>query len=145
MQIIRRHDLSEDVKRLYETHIDQDTRPTIAAIMAILKRQVSEYQRVYVIIDALDECSEDSRAELIKHIRTLQPSVCLLVTSRPYESIGREFVGHALFEIKATTEDVRSSIARRILKGSRLARLVGNDTPLAQYIEKVVVGNAQNM
>jgi len=146
MQLVRGNEyLSDDVKQLYEKHVDQDTRPTLTNVAEVLKKEVARYQKVYVIIDALDECSELCRMELLEKVRALQPIIRLFVTSRPHDSIAREFAGYPKLEIKASTEDVRAYVAGRISKGSRLAGQVRADPSLAKDIEKVVVGNAQSM
>lgn len=137
--------MSDDVKALYRKHADRDTRPSLDDVTEVLAKEVCRHQKVYVIVDALDECSETSRLELIEKIQKMQPTLRLLVSSRQYDSIARQFEGNPRFEIKASTNDVRAYVAGRITKGSRLERHVIKDPTLVKDIEKVVVGNAQEM
>ena len=48
------------------------------------------YERVYIILDALDECSDEMRSALIEKLQELGSQIHLLMTSRFLESINDE-------------------------------------------------------
>lgn len=137
--------MSDDVKALYKKHADRDTRPSLDNVTEVLAKEIRRHEKVYVVVDALDECSESSRLELLEKLQKIQPTLRLLVSSRLYDNISRQFEGKPRLEIKASTKDVRAYVAGRITKGSRLERHVIKDPTLAKDIENVVVGNAQEM
>lgn len=83
--------MSDDVKALYKEHADQETRPTLDNITEVLAEEIRRHEKVYVVVDALDECSESSRLELLGKIQKMQPTSRVLVTSRLYDSIARQF------------------------------------------------------
>ncbi|KIJ06717.1 hypothetical protein PAXINDRAFT_52266, partial [Paxillus involutus ATCC 200175] len=59
-------------------------QPTLAQLKTTLGEVVKDFDEVYILIDALDEC--DSQAELLEWMQSLQSStkgLHLLVTSRP--------------------------------------------------------------
>lgn len=58
------------------------------------------YSSVLCVVDALDECNETLRWDLIKKLEQLQPKLRLLITSRYFESIAEELKGYERFEIK---------------------------------------------
>src|SRR3981189_160315 len=92
--------IDDDVKKLYKENIDKDTRPNLREVSKILKKEIHKYKKVYVVVDALDECTDDySRETLIEQIRGLQPTVSLMATSRFFDSIARIFAGASILEI----------------------------------------------
>jgi hypothetical protein len=79
--------LGDDVKNLYRKHVDRNTLPTLAEVEMVLSREVGRYQKVFIVVDALDECLWSSRMDLLRNLQVLQPRVNLLVTSRFDDSI----------------------------------------------------------
>lgn len=138
--------VNDDVKKLYKKHIDKDTRPNFQEVSEILKKETDNYKKLYVIIDALDECTDDfSRETLVEQIQGLQPKVNLLVTSRVLDSIARIFAGAPVLEISASPADVRAYVAGRVSRGGQLSRHVKIDLMLFEDIVKSVAENAQGM
>jgi hypothetical protein len=87
--------LSDDVQDLYKSHSRHNIRPKLGEISEILKSETGRYSKIFVVVDALDECAEDkgSRESLLNELRKLQPIASLMVTSRFIDSIAREFEG----------------------------------------------------
>lgn len=56
--------MTDDVKALYKTHALRETRPTPDNVAEVLANEIRRHEKVYIIVDALDECSESSRLEL---------------------------------------------------------------------------------
>ncbi|KAM7214558.1 hypothetical protein V8F06_010040 [Rhypophila decipiens] len=56
--------IPEDVRTLYNRHHPKGTRPKVDDVAQILRREVNKYSRVFIVVDALDECPErdDTRA-----------------------------------------------------------------------------------
>jgi Cdc6-like AAA superfamily ATPase len=103
--------LPGSVKTLYNSHKDKQTRPSLDEISGALQSVVAAYSRVFIIIDALDECqiSDGCRQRFLAGLFNLQAKcgANLLVTSRPILSIEKEFEGNTMLEIRASEEDVR--------------------------------------
>jgi hypothetical protein len=112
----------------------------------LLQYEVSSFSKVFVVIDALDECLENdgTRESLIAEIKKLQPSIHLLVTSRHIASIEREFEKAARLEILANDEDIRRYLGGRIERG-RLKLHIRADPTLKHVIVNTLVGNARGM
>jgi hypothetical protein len=100
----------EAVKRLYERHKDNQTVPSLDEISKVLHSVVANYSRVFIIIDALDECqaSDGSRRRLLSEILSLQArtGANLFATSRFISEIMEEFKGSIVLKIRASDEDV---------------------------------------
>ena len=48
---------------------------------------IESYKEVFCIIDALDECNEELRWELVEKLENLGPKLRVLITSRYLDSI----------------------------------------------------------
>ena len=108
--------ISDDVVSLYHRHSKKQTRPTLDELSKLLQLEVRRISKVFIIVDALDECPESNRTRksFLAEIRKLQPTVHLLITSRHIPAIEREFETAAKIEIRASDEDVRKRLESRI-------------------------------
>lgn len=145
--VMEREHLSADVKALYKINANKGIRPTLREVSNILQSEVTRYSRVFIVLDALDECPEanGSRISLLTALRALQPTVNLMVTSRFAETIAHEFKDAKQLEISAKVEDVRTYVSDRISRDGRLSKFVIQDATLGEDIQKTVVGNTQDM
>lgn len=76
--------LSSDVLDWYEKAKTTKVPPKEKDIRTVLKKQVASYDRVYLIVDALDECP--FRQRLLAELRDFPPEkLSLMVTSRPID------------------------------------------------------------
>jgi hypothetical protein len=147
-QLVQDHSAAYDrVKSLYEYHHDRRTRPTLNGIQQALQSEIGTFTKVFIIVDALDECSETdgTRATLVAALRSLATTVKLLVTSRDLASISRDFHEAKRLEIHATNHDVRTYIERRISQVPRLAIHVDGNSMMRKEIVKKVTANARGM
>lgn len=72
---------------------------------------VSIYSRVFIIVDAIDECQEagGNRARFLTEIFKLQANhkINIFATSRFVPDIMEKFDGHPSIEIRASEEDIQ--------------------------------------
>lgn len=139
--------LPVDVHDLYSSHIAQGSRPTRGEISKCLQSEIKIFSRIFIIVDALDECPEDkrSRAILLNELRALQPKANLMVTSRFLDNIACEFAGITRIEISASIEDLQTYTKGRIFREDRLLEHIQRDPALEEEITKTVVRNARQM
>src|SRR5690606_33518325 len=74
-QLVRRlTTLPTTVEELYTTHTESETRPTMDDLSDALQSIADKFDRVYFIIDALDECEDSnrSRESLLNAVFSLQ-------------------------------------------------------------------------
>jgi hypothetical protein len=101
---------------------------------------------VHVLVDALDECSDDdgTRRVLLSKLHILQATnaVSLMVTSHFVLKIQQEFQSAIQLEIRASDEDVQ-----RYLKGqmSRLAGCVMRNMSLQEKITSEIINTVDGM
>jgi hypothetical protein len=117
--VLEQESVPDIVKSLYESHRTHRTRPSFQEISTALQVVTSIYSRVFIIIDALDECqvSEECRSRLISEIFNLQAKTGanIFATSRFIDQITERFKGSISLEVRARKEDIRRYLDDRIL------------------------------
>jgi Cdc6-like AAA superfamily ATPase len=102
--------LPDSVKSLYEIHKDKGTRPFLDEISTTLRSVATMYSRVFIVVDALDECetTHGCRTGFLSEIFKLQANneANFFATSRPLQDIIKRFEGCVILEISANSEDV---------------------------------------
>lgn len=76
-----RPSLAEAVRKLHGRHASMGTRPSLQDLSQALTSIASEHSRVFIVIDALDECqtSDNCQADFLSTLFNLQ-SQCILVS-----------------------------------------------------------------
>ncbi|KAI9767661.1 MAG: hypothetical protein M1840_005532 [Geoglossum simile] len=147
-QLVQRNPvISEKVISLYRSHTQRQSRPTLGEYSSLLQSEICRFSKVFIVIDALDECPEDKgvRESFLAEIHKLQPSIYLFVTSRHISTIERMFEEAAHVEIRASDKDVRMYLEGRIKREGRLARNVRADPSLKEKIIYTIVEKAKGM
>jgi Cdc6-like AAA superfamily ATPase len=102
--------LPNTVKDLYDRHKAKQTRPSFDDISRVLQSVTAVYSRVFIIVDALDECqiSDVYWTRFLSELFNLQTKqgINVLVTSRFIPEIIDRFKGTVSLEIRASREDV---------------------------------------
>ena len=112
--ILKRSSVPRHVRRLYEEHRKQNTRPAHSRIVKALQSEIESYSKTFIVVDALDKCPEGSgtRLGLLEGLRSLPGNVSLMVTSLELPGIKTE--SDTRLEIRATEEDVGRYVEGRI-------------------------------
>ena len=101
----------ESVKSLYERHKNKGSRPSLEEILKSLHSIATDYSRVFILIDALDEfqISNVDRKKFLLEVFKLQnkTGTNIFATSRFIPEIMKEFEGSISLEIRARHEDVQ--------------------------------------
>ncbi|KAI9782389.1 MAG: hypothetical protein M1839_005262 [Geoglossum umbratile] len=127
--------LPNSVRALYDKHKQKWTRPLFDETARTLQSVATIYSRVFIAIDALDECqvSDGCRSRFLSEIFNLQVKcgANVFATSRFIPEITEKFNGSTSLEIRASDEDVR-----KYLKGhmSRLPLFVSRNVDLQEEI-----------
>ncbi|KAF3020560.1 hypothetical protein E8E14_008094 [Neopestalotiopsis sp. 37M] len=91
------HSLPDYVRSMYERHKKKGTQPAHKELLTALERMVSGsgYERTFIVLDALDECTSQDRANIMSDIKALQEksSINILATSRPHDEIATLLMG----------------------------------------------------
>jgi hypothetical protein len=140
-----RPSLPESVKSLYDQKAKK-SRPSVDDTLTVLQSVAADYSRVFIVIDALDECraKDGCRTQLLSKLSNLQTKcgTNLFATSRYIPEIMMEFKQAPLLEIRANEQDVWRYIDGRI---SRLPSFVRNSQDLQQEIKTEIVKAVDGM
>jgi hypothetical protein len=141
----RKPAVSDEIVSLHRCYIKEGTRPTLSKWSELLQLEARRLSKVFIIIDALDECLESTRDSFLVEIRKLLPSIHLLVTSRHNITIKPEFERAAHVEIRASDEDVKKYLKDRIESERQLVRQVRKDSALQGTVINTIMENAKGM
>ncbi|KAL8729051.1 MAG: hypothetical protein Q9166_004968 [cf. Caloplaca sp. 2 TL-2023] len=106
-------ELPAAVAGLYHRFSKQHRTPKQHDLVQVLSSVCHELDRVYIIIDALDECDRKHRVGFLKALEDLKGCAKVFVTSRPYLK-DSGFQTTLQIEIKAHTADLRKYIDHQI-------------------------------
>ncbi|KAF5630756.1 purine and uridine phosphorylase [Fusarium tjaetaba] len=94
------------------------SRLSLESISSALLWVAERFSRVFVLIDALDECrtSDGTRTRFLSEIFDLQSKcqINIFATSRPIPDVTRLFTNCASLEVRATDDDVRMFVRGRM-------------------------------
>lgn len=103
--------ISKSVEELY------GHTPSMEEIKKILLEVLSHDKKLTIVVDALDECREQTRFDVLNLIEQLQTKVDvnLLATSRDFHAATSSsiFTGQPSLQIKASQEDLKSYVQER--------------------------------
>ena len=141
-----RPSITQPLSSLYDCHQVRRTRPSLDEMLSALRSVLGNYSKVYIVIDALDECRErdGTRSQLLKLCRDLQgqTDLRLMATSRHISDIVEEFKDTPQVEVRASNGDVRRYVVGKI---DRLARCVQRDSNLQELVQDKVVEAVDGM
>jgi Cdc6-like AAA superfamily ATPase len=115
---------------------DPETKLTRDEILHTLEAILAELKAVYIVVDALDECSveDGTRHELLAHLDRLQSgaNIRLMVTSRHLPDILERYRTALRIEVRAQNQDVKHFLAGQL---HRLPRCMQRDADLQLMIQ----------
>ena len=107
----QRQALPDCVEDIFNKHKTKHTRPSSTEILANLHSVAAMYSKVFIVVDALDECQvvDGSRKRLLTEIFNLQTNgkVSFIATSRHIPDIIYNFQEDMQIDVRATEEDIR--------------------------------------
>ena len=141
-----RMEIPPPVMHIYEQHSKRRTTPSLDELTRALLEVCSIYSTVYLIVDALDECTSanGTRRGLIDAMHSLlaDQNIHLLFTSRFIPEIAQNFHLDSMLEVRASEEDVGRYIQGQI---HRLPSFVQRDEDFQRIIGKKVVEAVDGM
>jgi hypothetical protein len=145
-QLISESDeIHDEVLTIYKQYCHRGTKPDQATISQLLQTMLGALRRVYVVIDALDECDEAARAALIGALRQSTANVHLICTSRDISDVREMFEGSPKIEIQASQADISEFLKARIAESHNLVKYCKKDETLEGAIIHAVTMKADGM
>ncbi|KLP05848.1 Uncharacterized protein Y057_10369 [Fusarium fujikuroi] len=128
--------MPDSVKPLYEQHRTKESPPSLEDVSSNLLSTAKLFSRVFIIIDALDECraTDGTRTKFLEEIFKLQlhSKANVFATSRPIPEVKDQFQTSITLEVRATDADVE-----RFLRG-HMPQMPGFFRQ--QRLEELVIG-----
>ena len=120
-QLVGRGVIAEDIREAFQKAKKEvgGRGPRLADLMGMLRTTIASLPRVFICIDALDECLPKCLPELLKSLRDIvreSPSMRIFLTGRPYvrEDIQRYLTGVVVIPISPNTDDIRNYLEMRL-------------------------------
>lgn len=144
-QLIFGKSIPAAVQTMYKDHSERRTQPSLNQFQDMLSSVMAQYSKVYLVVDALDECLEEERNDLLEALAMLVPSANLVLTSRPHINLD-PFLGEIqILEVRATEGDIRHYVEKQILKSRKLSKHIHSRPELQKEIQSKIISNAQGM
>jgi hypothetical protein len=138
--------LPDNVTSLYDKHKSKHTRPSIKEISRAIRSVAATCSRVFIIVDALDECQvfDGCRARFLSEIFSLQEEcgVNFLATARFIPDITERFKQVMTLKIRASDEDVRRYIEGHMF---RLPGFILRSLELQEEVKTKIIESVQGM
>ena len=146
-QLVEQCEIPMALRNVYEQR-DKKGPLTMSESLDIYCQVASNFERLYVVIDALDEyhlCDLGEIKTLMELLFGLQSSTQLniVATSRDISGIGSLFQGCRKIEIRANNDDVQVYVSGRI--SELISGRLKEDADLSALVEKSVIESTQGM
>jgi hypothetical protein len=132
------------IKAVYTKHQKEATRPHEPNLLELFQKLVGLFKQAYIIIDAVDEASDDTRDHFLRTLLPLQAN--LLLTSRP-SNLSKHLPQHALFVYidDLNQQDVTYFIDTKFQQLTRLSDLLRGKEELGQVIRAKLAEKSNGM
>jgi ankyrin repeat domain-containing protein 50 len=110
-QTLERHPEFHDlIEQTYAQHLREDTEPTEAQLLTLLRRFTEGMTVTFYILDALDEAPKKIQLAVVEALASL--NVKLFITSRPLDAVVANFTEAHTFRISAQDADISLHFAK---------------------------------
>jgi hypothetical protein len=135
------------IRELYEQCQRGKSRPDLSKLEATLQAVCNRFERVFFILDALDEYEGKRRLPLLTLFESLNQSRCrFFLTSRPHlQDLQRRLRSYPQIEIKAQDLDIELLVQKRVEEDPTLSELVEQNMQLKEKIVAKIIEKANNM
>ena len=138
----------EEVKTAFDKYSFTGVGPSSDRYLEMVVAQVATFDRVFIIVDALDECTEvdNIREDLLHHImKDLTREVSVLITSRHISGIEPYSDDALTMTIEAQEDDVRRHVRSQLQKRKTRVEKLRLSEKLQAEIVDVVAEKAEGM
>jgi ankyrin repeat domain-containing protein 50 len=135
-QIVERHnELAPIITEAYENHKREGTRATEKELMGFLSQFVTAGKSLFCLLDALDEMRAKDRPVLLQLLSSLDAK--LFITSRPLDTVQKQYPGAQIFEISASQADIELHVRKFLRHSPEVAALLEGTDPEQHLAEMI--------
>jgi len=148
-QLVGRGDIPKDIREAFQEAKKEvgGRRPLLADLVRMLRIAIARPAKVFICIDALDECLPKNLPELLESLRDISrecPGARIFLTGRPHvgEAIQRYFTKAVAIPISPNTGDIKSYLQMRLDRDAEPGAM--NDDLRADIV-KIILKNMSDM
>ena len=148
-QLVGREGITKDLREAFRKGKKEfgGRGPQLADLMGMLRITIASLPRVFICIDALDECLPKCLPELFESLRNIvreSPSTRIFLTGRPHvrEDIQRYFTKAVVIPISPNTGDIQNYVEMKLDRDSE-PEAMSND--LRADIVRVILEKISDM
>ncbi|KAM0813894.1 putative Fungal STAND N-terminal Goodbye domain-containing protein [Seiridium cardinale] len=119
--------------------------PSIDDSITLAKGVSQLFDSVFVFVDALDECPENDREELLYIIKSLESFIRLFIASRVSIDLSKELGNLSRVDIIANQSDIKLCLEDRVAKHHRLCNFTTQTPSLKHEIIQTIQQKAAGM
>ena len=120
-QLVDRGGIAKDLRDAFRKAKNEigGRGPRLSDLMGMLRAVISSLPRVFICIDALDECLPNRLAELFESLRDIvreSPTARIFLTGRPHvgDDVRRYFAKAVVIPISPNIDDIRNYVEKRL-------------------------------
>ena len=152
-----RPSIAEPVERLHRLHAGNGTRPLLEEMFKALQDVLVHYPTTHIVVDALDECPEQDREEVLRFVTGIVTAqipcrVKVFITSRREMDIAKAFEDKHIPIVQIRAENVATDIetfvrsqVEKLRKGEYGKALYITSDDLKDRIVQVLAKKADGM
>ena len=137
--------ITKEIRSLFDEYQKTKLRPSPGNLNKALAIEVERFQRVFIVVDALDECPVEDRIYVLKIIQSLPTNVKILVTSRYLTSIETAMQNSKTIDVYASDDDICTYVESRVSQESRLQSHVLAEPQLKIEIVQAITRSVRGM
>lgn len=122
-----------------------NSRKGFIELQDLIRGTFAHCDRAFIVIDAFDACSIETRTEITKTLRDIHDHVSLLYTCQNSGNLNKLLPVEAILEISAADRDVRQYVLSRIDQSHTLQERVSGDIRLLDEICNAVMDTCRGM
>jgi hypothetical protein len=140
--------IPNDIHRLYKRYGEKNRQPPLSDISETLNRELSHFAKVFVVLDALDECAAGANTckIILQELAKLKPKLRLMITGRPFaETHISVFPKYETLEVGTKDSDVEKFVVGEIEMDDTLRKYASGGNDLGRLIVETVVNKSRGM
>ena len=143
--VFRKSVVTEELTEAYKKHTKEGTTLSLPECCRLLQAAIVRFSMTYLVIDALDECTEGTRDILFAELRKMKQHISILVTSRHTFSDYYDPESALRLDIEADAVDIRHYLEARITESRKMQAHIERDQSLYETMISSIIYKAKGM
>lgn len=145
--------IPQEIQHFYDSLPPErkDSSLDIDKCVSFIQLACKEFDRVFLIFDALDECpvhdinTNELRSKIISTIQRVSHFAAMFITSRPHLNLAEEFRDCACFQVRATNSDMCAYLTARTADHAILRRIIKQNPALEAHLVDTICSKSSGI